>query len=208
LPVGNDVVDLRDPANQPDALHPRFDRHVFADVELRALDTLPGEERHRERWMRWAAKEAAFKLIRQLEPGEPFHPRELVVAEVSRTAARVRVPVLERALRVSFDVDENRVHAIVTDPEGGAEGDRRAVSIRSGTHRRQSPIPTDAGTEVRRHAARSLAELFGLAAGDVEITAAGVDDRRPLAQSGGALLRADVSLSHDGRWLAWAVAKR
>lgn len=208
MPVGNDVVDLRDPANQPDALHPRFDRRVFADLELRALADLFAEERHRERWMRWAAKEGAFKLVRQLEPDEPFHPRDLVVSEVSRIAARVRVPTLGRALRVTFDLDENRVHAIVTDPEAGTEADRRGASVRSGTARRKSSVPTDATTEVRRHAARSLAELLGLAARDVEITATGMYDRRPLARSGGALLPADVSLSHDGRWLAWAVAKR
>jgi phosphopantetheinyl transferase (holo-ACP synthase) len=207
LPVGNDVVDLRDPANQPDAIHPRFDRRVFADVELVALDNLPVDERHLERWMRWAAKEGAFKLTRQVVPHTSFHPRELSVSRITRTSARVTSPALGRDLQIAFDLDEERVHAVVTDRAVGTAGDLTPQQVQSGTRRLVSTDPIDATAEVRRYAAATLARLLRLEPGAVEITASG-PGRPPVARSRGEVLPADVSLSHDGRWVAWAVAVR
>lgn len=207
MPVGNDVVDLRDPANLPDAIHPRFDRRVFAGVELVALGNLSPDERHLERWMRWAAKEGALKLTRQVVPGTPFHPRELRVSRISPTSARVAAPALGRDLRVAFDLDEERVHAVVTDTAAGAAGGRAPGQLQSGTRRLVSTDPVDAAAEVRRHAATALARLLRLEPGTVEI-AASEPGRPPVARSRGGVLPADVSLSHDGGWVAWAVAVR
>lgn len=204
MPVGNDVVDLRDPANQPDAIHPRFDRRVFADVELLALGQLSPDERHLERWMRWAAKEGALKLTRQVVARAPFHPRELPVSRITPTSARVAAPALGRDLQVAFDLDEHRVHAVVTDAAAGG-GDRDPRQVRSGTRRLVSTDPVDAAAEVRRHAATALALLLRLEPGAVEITAS-EPGGPPVARSQGEVLPADVSLSHDGRWVAWAVA--
>lgn len=205
MPVGNDVVDLRDPANLPDAIHPRFDRRVFADIELEALNCLSRDERHLERWMRWAAKEAALKLIRQIAPDTPFHPRELIVSGIARTSARVTAPTLGRDLPVAFDLDEERIHAVVTDAGHGMAGDPTPCPVRSGTRRLASLDPVDATEEVRRDAASALAELLGLEREDVEITPS-ESGRPPLARSRGEILPAAVSLSHDGRWVAWAVS--
>lgn len=207
MPVGNDVVDLRDPANQPGAIHPRFDRRVFADVELAAIDDLSPDERHLERWMRWAAKEGALKLTRQVVPRAPFHPRELPVSRITPASARVAAPALGQDLHVAFDLDEQRVHAVVTDTAAGAAGDPAPRQVQSGTRRLVSTDPGDATAEVRRHAATALARLLRLEPGAVEITAS-EPGRPPVACSHGEVLPADVSLSHDGGWVAWAVAVR
>jgi phosphopantetheinyl transferase (holo-ACP synthase) len=207
LPVGNDVVDLRDPANQPDAIHSRFDRRVFADVELVALGNLSPDERHLERWMRWAAKEGALKLTRQVVPRAPFHPRELPVSRLTPTSARVAARALGRDLQVAFDVDEERVHAVVTDTAAGAAGARAPRHVQSGARRLVSTDPGDATAEVRRHAATALARLLGLEPEAVEITSSETG-RPPVVCSHGEVLPADVSLSHDGGWVAWAVAVR
>jgi phosphopantetheinyl transferase (holo-ACP synthase) len=211
LPVGNDVVDLRDPANQPDAIHPRFDRRVFARIERRALAAAPASTRHVERWKCWAAKESAFKLIRQIHVEAPFHPRELVVTDVTATAARISAPPLGRDLSVTFDVDGDRVHAVATDPIGrrradGSKDDASAAEIRSGLRQWSGgPGMETPEREVRRCAAEALAEWLVLEAASIRIEPAGPRDRRPLARSGDLVLPADVSLSHDGRWLAWAL---
>jgi len=77
LLVGNDVVDLRDPENQPGAIHPRFDERVFTPVErARLTDEATA---HRTRWLMWAAKESAFKVARKLDPGVRFLPRRFRV---------------------------------------------------------------------------------------------------------------------------------
>jgi phosphopantetheinyl transferase (holo-ACP synthase) len=57
LLVGNDVVDLRDPENQPEAIHPRFDDRVFTWAERARI--LAAGSPHRMRWVLWAAKESA-----------------------------------------------------------------------------------------------------------------------------------------------------
>lgn len=211
MPVGNDVVDLRDPANQPDAIHPRFDRRVFARIEREALAASPAELRHVERWKRWAAKESAFKLVRQIHPEAPFHPHELVVTRVTATAARISAPPLGRHLSVTFDVDDDRVHAVATDPDGlrNPDGPGKGASvaeIRSGLRQWSGGPGTETPErEVRRCAAEALADWLVLEAASVRIEPAGPGDRRPLARSGDLVLPADVSLSHDGRWLAWAL---
>lgn len=211
MPVGNDVVDLRDPANQPDAIHPRFDRRVFAPIEREALATAPSSTRHVERWKRWAAKESAFKLIRQVHADAPFHPRELVVTGLTATAARISAPPLGRRLSVTFDVDDDRVHAVATDPEGlrgpdDPEDGASTAEIRSGLRQwTGGPGMETPERRVRRCAAEALAEWLVLEAASVRIAPAGPGDRRPLARAGDLVLPADVSLSHDGRWLAWAL---
>lgn len=207
MPVGNDVVDLRDPANQPDAIHPRFDRRVFGRVERDALAAGPAATRHVERWKRWAAKESAFKLIRQIHADAPFHPRELVVSGVTATSARIEAPPLGRTLAVVFDVDDERVHAVATDPDDRRRPDGApAGEVRSGLRQRSGgPGIETPEREVRRCAARALAEWLVVEAASVRIEPAGPGDRRPVARAGDLVLPADVSLSHDGRWLAWAL---
>ena len=63
--IGNDVVDLEDPETRPETFRPRFDERVFDPVERRAIAHDPRP--HARRWAHWAAKEAAYKLARQLD---------------------------------------------------------------------------------------------------------------------------------------------
>lgn len=74
--LGNDVVDLRDVDAQPETFRPRFDERVFSPLERRAIerDAAP----HSRRWAHWAAKEAAYKLARQVDPTFVFSPVSLV----------------------------------------------------------------------------------------------------------------------------------
>ena len=62
--VGNDIVDLRDPQSRSESLHPRFDTRVFSERERRIIGEAADSER--VRWKLWAAKEAAYKLMRKM----------------------------------------------------------------------------------------------------------------------------------------------
>ncbi len=75
--LGNDVVDLRDPDANPESYRPRFDRRVFDPAELREIVRDPHPLARR--WAHWAAKEAAYKLARQVAPDFVFAPAKLVV---------------------------------------------------------------------------------------------------------------------------------
>ena len=71
--IGNDIVDLGDARTLRN--HDRFDARVFTPHELGALEAAP--DRRVMRWTKWAAKEAAYKSLR--DPSIRFIPREFDV---------------------------------------------------------------------------------------------------------------------------------
>jgi len=73
--IGNDVIDLADA--ECHTVHPRFDERVFGADERRMIDASAAPEPMR--WLLWAAKESAYKLLRQLEPETTFIPARLSV---------------------------------------------------------------------------------------------------------------------------------
>jgi phosphopantetheinyl transferase (holo-ACP synthase) len=202
LPVGNDVVDLRAPHVQPAALHPRFDLRVFGDEERELLATTPDvKARHRLRWAMWAAKESALKHLRQFDPRLPFLPRQFAVRLDSSTRGRIVHRGTE--LDVALDVTPARVHAVTVGPPGGDE-----PSADPGTRTRVARVRprADASTEVRRLAVREIGRLLRIRTATLEID--GAARSAPRARRDGELLPVDLSLSHDGSWLACAIVPR
>ena len=191
MPVGNDIVDLRDPGSQPTAIHPRFDSRVFTADERRQLDDASPSERHVLRWTLWAAKESTFKLVQQQDESVPFHPRSFEV-RLTRDGFAV-VTFSGSPLQVSLDVTDERVHAVSwldagTRPVSGIDQPARC------------PVGKEASRLVRAAAARAVGQRLGIAAGEVEI-----EGRIPRATRNGRRLPVDLSLSHHGRFLAHAI---
>ena len=188
--IGNDVVDLGDPETRPGAQHPRFDERVFAPEEREALARSGAP--NRLRWILWAAKEAAYKVARKLDPRVAFSPRRFVVRLDAALRGEVRYDGERFGLRV--DVLPGAVHAIASsDAEVPA-------SVRS--ELRDLPAAeADPGRSVRALAARSLASALGAEPGAVAVVSAG---RLPRLEVGGRPAAADLSLSHHGRLVAWA----
>ena len=201
--AGNDVVDLKDPANQPSSIHPRFDRRVFDPREIRLLDDASNEDaRHRLRWTLWAAKEAALKALRQARPDRPFHPTELGVHLDSAGAGRVRSG--GESLLARLDVTEERVHAIVSDRPLDLGGDGVFVLV----ERRAANADEAVGAaSLRRRCAAELARRLGIPEDRVDVCAGGAGGA-PVARSDGRDLDAALSFSHDGRWDAAVVVSR
>ena len=86
--LGNDVVDLLDPESAPESFRPRFDRRVYSPEERRAITR--DRDPLARRWAHWAAKEAAYKLARQLDPTVVFSPIRFVVEFEERTGTGIR----------------------------------------------------------------------------------------------------------------------
>lgn len=200
--VGNDVVDLRDPSNQPDAIHPRFDARAFTASELRELRGSASP--HRRRWTLWAAKESTYKAAKKLDPTVRFFPREFVVEGLDEEGAEVHHSAGCFIVRLRH-CDE-WVHAVAT-PRSRL-GRRRSVitrspwpgsaEVRSVERARGNP------SEVARDLAMdSIASGMAVARKDVELEARG---RIPEVRMRDAQLRVDLSLSHDGQYVAWAWA--
>jgi hypothetical protein len=184
--LGNDVVDFAHRSTQPGARSPRFDARVFSERE-RAL--IAGDETQRVRWVLWAAKEAAYKLAKKLDRAVVWAPSRFEVTLDSREGGCVRHGDRELALRL--DECAAYVHAI-------ARGGASAGEERSGV---AESADEDLSAAARAFASRALAAQLGVAPERVGFAKRG---RIPLLCADGAPARADLSLSHHGRFVAFA----
>ena len=192
--VGNDVVDLRDPESQPEAIHNRFDARVFTSDEREALSA--SASAHELRWTLWAAKESAYKVAKKLDPAVRFLPRDFMV----RRIAEGRTIIMHKT--GPFDVRLRRTDECVS-----------AVAILTAADAPSTHRPVSAGIErlevrgadpsrtVRELACAALALRMNLLSGQVQIT---TDRGIPVASWCGLRLPVDLSLSHHGRFVAWA----
>ena len=202
-PLGNDVVDLAAPGNLGKSGDGRFLGRVFT-AEERALiagaarpDTLL--------WALWAAKEAAYKAISHDDPAVCSIPRQYrVVLETgneagtaARFAGKVITPRGELALRVAVTADW--VHALAAGSEEDIERICQHVELREGTGSNVNP-----STFVREALLREIARFLGCASGDLSVVKDPGGPGAPRVLFRGRFLAAEVSLSHDGRFAAFA----
>lgn len=193
--VGNDVVDLRAADNAPQAIHPRFDERVFTASERELLRACPTEgARHALRWTLWAAKESSLKLLRKRSPELPFRPSEFEVhpGEGSGSATVVRGST---TVHVRLDRDPDRVHAVATErpDEAVATGTECIGPGRS---------PAFASARVRENAAVEAGRMLG-----AEAPGGPPPDVTTSAKIPRCDAAVDISLSHDGSWLAHALVR-
>ena len=227
--VGNDVVDLTNTRTEGRALDDRFIGRVFDEEEQEAIRRAGASDL--EIWCRWAAKEAGFKAIsKRLGSPPPFIHRKFKVSwSVShdRPQGVVRegnVRYAELMARVSVELSPGAVHAVATCGDGGSDvgGIQRRIEaiqnpdapwrgsleelMRSFTVREADAVYSVHSAAVRIGARAELAERLGVDEERLEIVCAPgpTSQRPPLVLLDGGPTPADVSLSHDGRWIAWA----
>ena len=221
--VGNDVVDLEDPRTAGRHEDPRFLGRVLAMAERAELEA--SDDPFRELWAFWAAKEAAYKVASKLRGSPPvFAHATFVVTWTERTPGRWRGHVSWEDVRVPVEVHRHgtALHGVATsgtagagalagvEPLGaaGAEwGERLDHLLGRFTAREADAIHSVASAAVRVRARQALALALGVDEAALEIVCdPGVTGRRPpRVLLGGDPAPADVSLSHHGGWIAWAV---
>ena len=191
MSVGNDVVDLADPETRFSGLHPRFDERVFCAAERRALEASPS--RHRMHWSLWAAKESAYKARKRLDPETVFSPKEFEV-ELRPLPATDGVAVGRVVHRGDvFDLEVRlegaSVHVVAksTDEAGARVLWKAEESL------------GDPGAAARRLAACAIGPALGLDPAGLRIVG-----RPPVATSRDRRIEVGVSLSHHGRFVAFA----
>lgn len=185
--VGNDVVDLADPETRSGPAHRRFDARVFTRDERGSLQVSGAP--NRLRWMLWAAKEAAYKLAKKRDSEVVFSPVRFAV----RMGASLRGEVVHQgeAFPLSLSVEGDAVHAVVGD---GADA-RIATGVAA------APPPSEASHAVRGLALRVLAERLEAPPDALRI---GGHGRIPTLEVRGLRTPLDLSLSHHGRFVAFA----
>jgi phosphopantetheine--protein transferase-like protein len=198
MPVGNDIVDLDDPAIARAHERERFVARVCTPAERARLAASPPPARKRLLWTLFAAKEAAYKIAAKLGPAPGFAHKRFEVAPDLRT---VRDVSTDTTMHLTIEADDAAgfVHAIATTD--APEGVRHGVKM--------APAGADLGKLVREASCRSLAELLGCESDELSIkraTAPGSWDgfAPPTVHRGSQPTNVDVSLSHDGRFAAFA----
>ena len=183
--VGNDIVDLDDPAIADSHLRPRLVERVCAKSERSMLASAADPKALL--WSLFAAKEAAFKVLCKVGPRPVFAHRKFVVTgDLSG--------VEYGALRLPLWLEQGRgwVHALTSTEEVKPVG--VVAALPSGKD------PSAAAREL-------LLGRLGLSG--VEVVRDPVerswDGFGPPRLSKGAR---DISLSHDGGWVAFAAARR
>jgi phosphopantetheinyl transferase len=218
--IGNDLVDLGDAETQPGATHPRFDARVFAPAERAALAASAAPDRLR--WSLWAAKEAAYKAARKCDARIAFSPARFVV-ELDGSATRGVVSHPTGEFLLWIEECAAYVHVIaVAFPAPVGTGLRACPGVRS-TPRRAPRAGSHGGLPLRVRvrpalwsigrasadpsaAVRALAiDALSVALGEdptaLAITRRG---RIPQLERRGVPVDVDLSLSHHGRFVAFA----
>ena len=218
--VGNDVVDTGHPRCRGKHGDARFLRRVFDRAESAAIAADPCPSR--ALWLRWAAKEAAYKVVSKAVPAPPpFTHAEFIVEATAQETGTVSFggeSVPFRRVGQHGDPPE-LLHVLALDPAlswpaadagllawdwaetGSTPPDGRF------TARERAAIHSPASALVRLAARAHLARLLNVDEGRLEIVCApGAPGRAPpLALLDGQAAPADVSLSHHGRWVAWSI---
>ena len=219
MPVGNDVVDLGHPLCQPDSIHRRFDSRAFSADEIAYLAA--AADPHGTRWALWAAKESAFKAARQLDFAVRFIPRDFAVRLRGKRAA---VTHHVGRFQVWFDRTDEWLHAVA-----GRSGEKpgfRVAAISSAGAEEDPAFDGERSLEggpavehdhssrqVRRLARGAMGEYLNLAPSEIRIIdvdriprARHLREHRHDALEPARPLPVDLSLSHDGRFVACAWA--
>jgi len=201
--VGNDVVDLKDPENIGKSRDDRFLGRVFTAGERELIASVPSPDTLL--WSLWAAKEAAYKAVSSADPAVcSIHHRYRVVLEaedatrkIVRLAGKVITPRGELVLEVAVSADW--VHALAAGAEEALKRLCRRVKRLEGRKGAVNP-----SAFVRGALLREIARRLDCPVGDLSVVKNPDGLGAPRVLFRGDLLAAEVSLSHDGRFAAFA----
>ncbi len=230
LLVGNDIVDLNK-AGYPDKhKNSRFVSRVFSEHEQRAIFNSKNPDL--TLWMIWAAKETAFKLVSKISGPPVFSHKKFATVlqrfkeldEISIECA-AKVTYTEHFFDMRIFANRECVHAVGS---GLQDSEKTGSVIFSNTKFLDSREREKWGSEIRLEKHFTEAELSSIRypesglvrffckqeiASKLKIEPADLQIIRPEEQNKSLppflllddkRVNIDVSLSHHGRWLAWA----
>jgi phosphopantetheinyl transferase (holo-ACP synthase) len=198
--VGNDLVDLSDPFARRNGLCRRYASRVLGPRELKWWEN--SGDPALLLWTCWSVKEAVFKAFGKLAGPIPFLPKTIAVAdppgegapEIRGTADTPWGRAVFRSLRRM-----DHIHTLCAPAwEDVLDETRWRV--------RKTASGGDGSLDVRRAAGRALARHLGVQEEEIRILRDRGDGTSPAPRVflGERELPADLSLSHDGRYVAYA----
>jgi len=232
--VGNDVVDLDEPRTAGRSTDERFVARVFGPDERAAiLAATDGDLELWARWA--AKETAFKVVSKLIGTPPPFAHRAFKVEWTDSTDSTTsaegtiregRVTYEGHEVRVAVLLGERNVHAVgfgspggpperaallprcalLEGPDASWAGPMEALEARF-TDRERDAVRSRQSAAVRLGARADLARVLGVGEDRLEIVCdAGPTSRRPpRVLLDGHRVGADLSLSHDGRWIAWVI---
>ena len=198
--VGNDVVDLREPANAGKSRNSRFLKKILTNAEIEFVKN--SENPDAALWSLWACKEAAYKVIKKSFSEIAFIPRRWQVTfnkrKLTHSDGEVIIPGTDSVyIRLFFN--SQYVHCIGSDHP--ATLDKLIWSVEALPHKTDNP-----SLFLRDCIRRKLADTFSLEFRDLEIRRKRENGElgTPRVYVAGKKTDIDISLSHDGRFVAYA----
>jgi phosphopantetheinyl transferase len=208
LHLGNDIVDLKTTDARGKAEDRRFVQRVLTSGEQKALAA--AEHPDELLWTFWAAKEAAYKAVSKTAPGISSAPRryQVIIDGQNRqefpdaTPGHVETPGGIVLIRVYCRPDW--IHCIAS-----AHGPAYPPGIKYGITTiadGNDPASARESTTARRAVRTRLASELDIDPDAIRIVRnMGLRDcEPPMVQINGRPASIDISLSHDGRFAAYA----
>lgn len=199
--VGNDVVDLREPANTGKSQDSRFLKKILTDVEMEFVKNAGNSDE--ALWSFWACKETAYKVIKKTFPDVAFLPRRWPVtfdkSKSKKSDGLVKVPD-KGDIYIHLFSNPDYIHCVGVDELSAL--DKIICDVEN--------LPagkTDPSLFSRLCLAQSLAKRFSLNLHQIKIkrTRTKGELQPPRVYIDGRKTDIDISLSHDGCFVAYAV---
>lgn len=199
--IGNDVVDLKEPANRDRSRDTRYLKKILTDAEIEFVKK--AKRTDAALWSFWACKETAYKVTKKSFPDTAFTPR---LWQVNFTKNRIKywesevVIPGQNSVFVRLFPGSDYVHCVGTDNPSMLDRFDSGMEILPGKK-------TNPSIFVRQCLAQQLAARFSLNFDRIEIRRTIENGERlpPQVFINGKATNIDISLSHDGRFAAYAM---
>jgi phosphopantetheine--protein transferase-like protein len=199
--VGNDVVDLKEQANRYKSRDLRYLKKILTDAEIEFVTKAKNTDV--ALWSFWACKEAAYKVMKKSFPDSAFTPRLWQVtyakSRLEYSEGEVEIPQTGSVF-VHLISNADYVHCV------GANGLEILDKLISGVE----VLPeeeTNPSFFLRQCLAERLAARFALNFHQIQIrrTMQNNELQPPRVYIDSKTTDIDISLSHDGRFVAYAI---
>ena len=229
LLVGNDIVDLREAGVTAKSKNIRFVSRVFTEEEQ---TTISGSA-HPDLtlWVLWAAKETAYKIISKIRPVSVFTYKrfqtsmeEFMKPGDGSFHATVQVRYDNERMAVEVSGDAEWIHAVGSESgsrnragfficsdakklePSSCRQEKNAFPEKSFTQEERASIRNVDSVWVRAYLKQDIAERLGIDPLRLQIIRPAKQNKiyPPFLLIDHKRASMDISLSHHGRWAAWA----
>lgn len=218
--VGNDIVDLQEALLTNKSHDQRFLNRVFTASEQSII--LNSEKPEITLWLLWAAKETAYKLVSQLESPPIFSHKKFIVSFLN---SELNVSYETHNFELSYKTTKNYIHTYGSLGIAKQNPEKTVVNVQKldemeepnlaslnqkFTKEEQKSIQSIASARVRYDLKQHLAKQLKRPYETIEIIRKTIQGKSqpPYVLINQKKSLTSISLSHHGRYYAWAFTIR